>query len=1096
EEAPAEETEEAPAEETEEEPSEEPAEDVVEEVAQAATSQLVDGGRYIFVIDGSSAIANIDGTIKAVSYTGDNTDPTIIWSATSGSKGVALSNGDIWMYYDSSSVVSRTDGTKGNWGYGENNLWYDGKTGPAYVTGVSGETISFGASSGNGNITLVTAGADEPEDADTYKTASGFVDGQTYVIAVDNGSGLTVLTNGVGSASIAAAKDADESMLWLAVANENGDIALHNGSVNLYYKNGYTNAALKYNWKYDGQLWYQAGGDTYYLVLSDSGVSFDKSAGSTITLYTEGETGSGSAGGDSGDSGDDAGDSASDGFSAWKGPFKDVADETQIAIALGGKTIQFGKGSVGTADAVISGTGGDSTMTIDGNYVILKAHSSGTGYAFYLNDPPGSIDYLYIDGNGNVTHTGKDGTEPTGYWSVNEGGGPTTTTFTYTDGGITWYLTLDDNGNIVGTQDSNAAMKGDVYSGTASNDNGGGGGSETADAEAPVFSVQPASLHYVLVGSDYAAPEYTVTAVLPEGVSANNIYFQWYVNGEAYGDQVKVPVSADGCTSTVTIPELRGQKAGVYPVYCTATCNVRDENGEPVAHTATSYTTNFIVCTGVKPNTILTFSDVHETWNNVGQAIYDTIIAENGLIPSLVIATGDYNNDYVAGYGEDLISSCIDTMIFRIGLQLGGIDTVWVSGNHDNGYATAFTNANINAGFGVVKEDYIDIENGISGTGIIYDSRNAVNADSSAENDGLIVIGVNYEDAGSQGAYSNPSTGRPTDASKLDYGAEGSTGTVYEHLKKALDSAANGYNGELVVISTHSGLHTVGVDADSAACGAEAWSGGIDYSITNSAAIVALINSYVENYNMDIVFLFGHDHSKGEGEFLKLPGDTITSTVSYADQTTEDIVLLFTYGHAGYITNTIGGKTNYSYITYDDETIDRTMNMADGSHATVEALSAVIARLEHPEIIEGMNSEWTIDSDEDLSFRSDAAFDDFLRVEVDGEVVDPSNYTVSEGSTIVVLKAEYLKTLKAGEHTLSIVSDYNGNEAKASTTFTIVSASSSNTSNPKPGSSKPSSAKPGKPLATGDDTPITIWVVMLVLCAGTAAVILPRKKHN
>ena len=47
-------------------------------------------------------------------------------------------------------------------------------------------------------------------------------------------------------------------------------------------------------------------------------------------------------------------------------------------------------------------------------------------------------------------------------------------------------------------------------------------------------------------------------------------------------------------------------------------------------------------------------------------------------------------------------------------------------------------------------------------------------------------------------------------------------------------------------------------------------------------------------------------------------------------------------------------------------------------------------------------------------------YDDFLRVEMDGKEVDKSNYTVKEGSTIVEFKAEYMKTLAAGEHVATL----------------------------------------------------------------------------
>lgn len=87
-------------------------------------------------------------------------------------------------------------------------------------------------------------------------------------------------------------------------------------------------------------------------------------------------------------------------------------------------------------------------------------------------------------------------------------------------------------------------------------------------------------------------------------------------------------------------------------------------------------------------------------------------------------------------------------------------------------------------------------------------------------------------------------------------------------------------------------------------------------------------------------------------------------------------------------------------------------------------------------IIEGANGEWQKGSEDALSFTSNAAFADFLKVQIDGKDVDASNYTVKEGSTIVTLKPSYLETLSAGKHTLAIVSD----TGTAETEFTVLAA--------------------------------------------------------
>ena len=71
--------------------------------------------------------------------------------------------------------------------------------------------------------------------------------------------------------------------------------------------------------------------------------------------------------------------------------------------------------------------------------------------------------------------------------------------------------------------------------------------------------------------------------------------------------------------------------------------------------------------------------------------------------------------------------------------------------------------------------------------------------------------------------------------------------------------------------------------------------------------------------------------------------------------------------------------------------------------------------------------------------RSTAAFSTFQGVQVDGKTLAKSNYTAEEGSTVVYLKAAYLKTLAAGKHTVTILST-SGN---TSMDFTIGGKSSS-----------------------------------------------------
>lgn len=130
-----------------------------------------------------------------------------------------------------------------------------------------------------------------------------------------------------------------------------------------------------------------------------------------------------------------------------------------------------------------------------------------------------------------------------------------------------------------------------------------------------------------------------------------------------------------------------------------------------------------------------------------------------------------------------------------------------------------------------------------------------------------------------------------------------------------------------------------------------------------------------------------------------------------------------------------------------------------------------------PVITAGANGEWQKDSKDGLSFTSNAAFADFLKVQVDSQDLDASNYTVKEGSTIVTLKASYLESLSAGKHTLAIVSD----TGTATTEFTIkAAAASDDTQSPQ----------------TGDTSNILLWAVLLLLSGSVLSAVTYRKRKQ
>ncbi len=81
------------------------------------------------------------------------------------------------------------------------------------------------------------------------------------------------------------------------------------------------------------------------------------------------------------------------------------------------------------------------------------------------------------------------------------------------------------------------------------------------------------------------------------------------------------------------------------------------------------------------------------------------------------------------------------------------------------------------------------------------------------------------------------------------------------------------------------------------------------------------------------------------------------------------------------------------------------------------------------DMLEGKNSIWKNGKSKNLVFRSSAAFDKFVNVIIDENVVDKEYYITKSGSTIIEIKENYLKTLKGGAHKIIINSKDGSAEA-------------------------------------------------------------------
>ena len=146
------------------------------------------------------------------------------------------------------------------------------------------------------------------------------------------------------------------------------------------------------------------------------------------------------------------------------------------------------------------------------------------------------------------------------------------------------------------------------------------------------------------------------------------------------------------------------------------------------------------------------------------------------------------------------------------------------------------------------------------------------------------------------------------------------------------------------------------------------------------------------------------------------------------------------------------------------------------STTTAPAASAAAAPAQVTyNILDGAGSSWTQNTDGSLAIRGSGEISKFREVKVDGVTVDPVYYTVTEGSTIITFKPEYLKSLPAGNHSFELV----WTDGTAATNFTVAENADQSAKSPK----------------TGEDFSMTLCTALLMVsCAGLAGMFVRRKR--
>ena len=187
-------------------------------------------------------------------------------------------------------------------------------------------------------------------------------------------------------------------------------------------------------------------------------------------------------------------------------------------------------------------------------------------------------------------------------------------------------------------------------------------------------------------------------------------------------------------------------------------------------------------------------------------------------------------------------------------------------------------------------------------------------------------------------------------------------------------------------------------------------------------------------------------------------------------------------------------------ITLASSTSDTTTFVMPAEAVRVKAKYEAIPPPVSYKILDGANSDWKQNTEETITIRGNGDFSKFVGVKIDGNTIDAKNYTAKEGSTIITLTTDYLKTLSIGTHTFEIV----WTDGSASTNFTV-SKNDSGSETPKDddkNKNDDSGSQTGDnhhitAPQTGDNSHLTLWISLLgASLIGLLATLYMRKKKD
>ena len=166
-------------------------------------------------------------------------------------------------------------------------------------------------------------------------------------------------------------------------------------------------------------------------------------------------------------------------------------------------------------------------------------------------------------------------------------------------------------------------------------------------------------------------------------------------------------------------------------------------------------------------------------------------------------------------------------------------------------------------------------------------------------------------------------------------------------------------------------------------------------------------------------------------------------------------------------------------------------------------------------LLEETDKSYALGTNGNVSIHCTGELDELENVEMDGEIVEESNYTTKEGSTIVTFKAAYLETLSVGGHTVTL--NYSGGRSIDTTLSILAKAvvddgasddsnnsfaddsnddNSNTTADDDNSNAGAASVSATETPSTGDSSNAGLWLIVCMLACVVIAGILSKKAYK